>query len=405
MNLLILTQYFHPEQFRINMIAQELLKRGHQVSILTGQPNYPTGKMYSGYKAHQFKKDEWQKITIYRVPIIPRGNAKNVRLVLNYLAFMLSSSFFSFFLKKKKFDACFVFQAGPIFQDFAGVVLKKFYRVPLYLLIQDLWPESLHATGRLKVPVIEKMIRRFVGLVYRQANQILVTSHAFIQPISHYPIKTKPIFLANICEDFYRPISDSEKKMVPNMPAGFKVMFTGNLGAAQALSTLIDAANILKKHTDIKWVLVGAGSELDNTKQLVKKYGLENRVIFLGCHPSESMPNIIADADVCLATLNKDPIFSLTVPAKIQSYMACAKPIISAIDGEVARMIQEAQCGISVDSENAEALAQAVFALKNNSIDERLQMGKNGRSYYEKHFQSDVVIDKLEHILLRARRK
>lgn len=399
MNILILTQYFYPEQFRINMIAQELLKKGHQVTVLTGQPNYPNGKTYSRYKAYRYQKEIWEGITIYRVPVIPRGNGRNKRLILNYVSFMLSSTLFSLSLKNKKFDACFVFQPGPIFQAFAGVALKKLYHVPLYVWTQDLWPESLSATGRLSVPIIEKMIRQFVGLVYRNSDRVLVTSEAFIPSITQFRLSEKPIFLANACEDFYRPISENEKKSVSDMPSGFKVMFTGNMGSAQALPTLIEAANILKKDADIKWVLVGAGSELENTKQMVKKYDLEDRVIFLGSYPPEFMPYIIVDADVCVATLNKSPIFSLTLPGKIQSYMACEKPIISAIDGETARIIRDAECGLAVDSENAQALAQAVLALKNKSLDERLEMGKNARSYYEKHFRSDVVIDKLTAVL------
>lgn len=399
MNLLILSQYFYPEQFRINMIAQELLKRGHQVTILTGQPNYPKGKMYPGYKAYQFQKEEWQGITILRVPIIPRGKAGNRQLILNYCAFMASSALRSLWLKNKKFDACFVFQVGPIFQAFAGVVLKKLYHVPLYLWTQDLWPETLSATGRLSVPIIEKIIRRFVGMVYRNSDKILVTSHAFVPSITQFRLLAKPIFLANACEDFYRPLSENEKKTISDMPIGFKVMFTGNLGAAQALSTLIKAAHILKRDSDIKWVLVGDGSELHKTRQLVQEYGLENQVIFLGSYPPELMSYIISEADVCVATLNKSPVFSLTLPGKIQSYMACEKPIVSAIDGEAARIIQEATCGISVESENAEALAEAVQVLKNKSLHERQQMGKNGRAYYEKHFRSDVVIDKLAAVL------
>lgn len=399
MNLLILTQYFYPEQFRINMVAQELLNRGFRVTILTGQPNYSTGKTYSGYKAYRFQKEIWQEMTIYRVPIIPRGKAGNMKLILNYGSFMLSSTIFSFFLKNKKFDACFVFQPGPIFQAFAGVVLKKLYRVPLYLWTQDLWPDNLSATGRLTMPSVEKIIRRFVGVVYRNTDRVLVTSQAFIAPLAQFHLSAKPVFLPNICEDCYRPILDNEKKSVSGMPAGFKVMFTGNLGAAQALPTFIEAANILKEHNDIQWVLVGDGSELANTKQLVKKYGLENQVIFLGSYPVAFMPHIIADADVCLVMLKKSPIFSLTLPAKIQSYMACEKPIISAIDGEAARIIQEAKCGISVESENPQALAQAIIAFKSESANARLQMGKNGRAYYEKHFRSDAIINKLISVL------
>lgn len=399
MNLLILTQYFHPEQFRINMIAQELLKKGHQVTVLTGQPNYPKGKTYPGYKAYQFQKEEWQGIIIYRVPAIPRGNGRNGKLILNYCSFMAISSVFSLWLKNKKFDACFVFQPGPIFQAFAGVVLKKLYRVPLYVWTQDLWPESLSATGRLSMPVVEKIIRQFVSMVYRNCDRVLVTSEAFIPPISKFPLSEKPIFLANACEDFYRPISEVEKKLIPKIPMGFKVMFTGNLGSAQALPTLIEAANILKTELDIKWILVGAGSELDNVKRLVQQYALENHVIFLGSYPAEFMPYIIDHADACIATLNKSTIFSLTLPGKIQSYMACQKPIISAIDGETARIIQEAGCGITVESENAQALANAVFALKNIGDEKRNEMGRNARNFYEKHFRSDVVVDKLAAVL------
>ncbi|OGT36795.1 MAG: hypothetical protein A3F12_00745 [Gammaproteobacteria bacterium RIFCSPHIGHO2_12_FULL_38_14] len=404
MNLLILTQYFYPEQFRINAIAQELLKRGHTVTVLTGHPNYPKGKTYTGYKPYQLKKELWDGITIYRVPIIPRGKGKNIQLMLNYLSFMINSSIFSLFLKNKKFDACFVHQPGPIFKALAGVVLKKLYKVPLHLWVQDLWPDTLSATGRLKAPLVEKVIHRFVRLIYQNTDQIWVSSEAFISSIMRFGPKKNPIYLPNTCEDFYQPVSTLERQLMPDMPDGFKVMFTGNVGSAQALPTIIEAAKILKDRDDIKWVIVGVGSELEKAKSLVKKYTLETRVIFLGGFPATSMPQIIAHADVCLATLNKSPIFSLTLPAKIQSYMACAKPIICAIDGEASRVINEANCGVAVESENPNALANAVIALRDRSIENKAQLGKNGRIYYEKHFQFSSVIDKLTSIITKEQK-
>ena len=400
MNLLIISQHFWPEQFRINDIAKRLHERCHNVTVLTGLPNYPAGKIHKGYRKLWPFVVNWHGIKVIRVPIIPRGKASNLQLVLNYLSFMISSTFCSSFKCRENYDAILVFQTSPITQALAAVFLKKTRKIPIYLWVQDLWPQSLLATKKTTNTFIIKLVGKFVKFIYRNSDQILIQSKAFFQHINQDVLAEKIKFYPNTCEEFYLPLSLLPKfKEKYKIPKGFIILFSGNIGSAQSLKTIINAVEKLRDVGNIKWLFVGDGSERQNLIREINRRALNDIVYYMGSKPVDEMPYIISLADLCLVTLNKSPIFSLTVPSKIQSYMACAKPIIAAIDGEAAKIINSSGAGIAVPAENDTKLATAVLKLQSMSVAERTKIGQQGRELFLRDYENSFLISKLEEIL------
>lgn len=397
MKLLIVSQHFFPEQFRISDLALGLKARGHSLTVLTGLPNYPKGKIYPGYRRFLPYKENWQGITIIRVPMIPRGKGSHFRLTLNYLSYAIMSSLLAPFLCRDKYDSIFIFQTSPITQALAGIVLKKLKSTPVFLWVQDLWPESLSATGKVRSPLILKWVGRFTRFIYRNCDKILIQSRAFEKNILEHGIdENKIIYYPNSCEEFYKPLSPIPSDKMLSLPEGFRVMFAGNIGAAQAIPTILDAAEKLKHQPEIKWIFVGDGSERQNLEDEIKKRDLQDHIIWVGSHPAEEMPYFFSQADIMLVTLTKQPIFALTIPSKVQSYMACAKPIVAAIDGETARVISEANAGKTVPAGDSAQLAEAVLTIYQMPLHERNQLGWNAYHYFEKHFEKHRSIEQLE---------
>lgn len=396
MNILVVTQHYWPEQFRITDIVETLVQRGHKVTVLTGLPNYPKGKILENYRKLLPFREKHNGVNIIRTPLIPRGKGRNFMLALNYLSFALSSTFFSFFYCREKYDATFVFQTSPITQALAAISMKILRRIPCLLWVQDLWPDSLTATGKCNNKRINALLSRFVKFIYKHSDKILVSSRAYKEHVlqhTHEPHKVS--YYPNACEDIYKPLRKI-RDTSPTLPDGFCVVFAGNIGAAQSIPTIIAAAKQLKNSRQIKWVFVGDGSAREALQTAIIENELATTVFWLGAHPLEAMPGIFARADVLLATLSKQPIFSLAVPSKIPSYLACAKPVIAAIDGETARIINEAKAGKAVAAQDATALANAVKALYELPQDERSTLGQNGFAYYQQHFNKSMLIDMLE---------
>lgn len=404
MHLLVVSQNFWPESFRINELVKLLKKRGHEVTILTGLPNYPQGKFYPNYRFRVFPFQEiWENMKIIRVPLVSRGSSSNLRLILNYLSFMFFATVYAPFFCKKKYDAIFVFQTSPITQALPAIVLKKFFKMPVFMWVQDLWPESLSATGKVKSRIIHSIVDKFVAFIYRRCDRILIQSQGFLPYITRYSINPEVVYYyPNYAEDFYNPLSVLKEQINKyNLPSGFKVMYAGNIGAAQAVNVIIGAAIKLRDYPDIKWVIAGDGSERSWLIKQIKENELENNVFWIGSYPSQEMPYLFSLADIMLATLRKSEIFALTVPSRIQSYMACAKPIVVSIDGEACRIVEEAEAGIAVEAENPDSLAEAVLALYKTSPQKREEMGWKGRAYFENFFSQELLVNKLEDFLLQ----
>lgn len=397
MNILVVTQYFWPENFRINDLVRGLLERGHQVTVLTSIPNYPEGNFFQGYGLFKQWRQDYFGAKVYRVPLIPRGKGGAVRLVLNYASFALSASLFAPFFFRKKIDHIFVFAPSPITVAFPALVLQKLKSIPMTIWVQDLWPESLSATGFIKSARLLAVVAWFVRMIYKSCDRILITSKAYASSIEKLGVSlSKIVYFPQSAEELYRPVSSdtetAERKLMPN---GFCVMFAGNIGTAQDFPTILAAAEILKSHQDVHWVIVGGGRMKPWVDAEVQKRGLSDTVHLLGRFPLETMPSFFALADVMLVTLKKDPLFALTIPAKIQSYLACGRPIIAALDGEGAAIVEEANAGISCSAENPQALARAVLQMYHESEDNRRTMGLQGRAFYLANFERNILIDRL----------
>ncbi len=398
MRILIVSQYFWPENFRVNDLSTGLVQRGHQVTVLTGIPNYPDGKFYSGYNFFKNTHQNYCGAQVIRVPLIPRGKGGNLNLIFNYLSFVIFGTLFAPLVCRQKYDAIFVYGISPILMAIPTIFLKKIRKIPVILYVLDLWPESIAAVGAIKSSSFLSLVKKIVYFIYKHSDQILVSSPGFIDRIKEMGIDEAKIkYWPQWAEDNYKIISvDKDSAESQEMPTGFRIMFAGNIGAAQGFKTIIEAADKLKDHFNIHWVIIGDGRMKSWVEEQVRLRKLENTVHLLGKRPVETMSSYFALADVLLVSLKKDPIFALTIPAKIQSYMACGRPILACLDGEGAKVIEESGVGLSCPADNFEALAGCLLKMSNLSEAERKEMGLRGRAYFEKYFTRDILLSQFE---------
>lgn len=398
MRILVVSQYFWPENFRINDLVAGLTDRGHQVTVLTGQPNYPKGRFFDGYGWLKRTREAFHGAEVIRIPLLPRGSGSGTRLALNYLSFAVFGSLLGPFRVRGPHDAIFVFAPSPITSCLPAIVIKACKRIPLILWVQDLWPESLSATGSVTSRHVLGAVKWLVAFIYRRCDLILAQSRAFLPAIAEIDAgRRRGRYFPNSAESLYRPVvveSDAPERV--GLPSGFRIVFAGNIGAAQDFPTILAAAEILKDRNDISWVILGEGRLAEWVKDEIARRCLQKHVHLLGQHPVESMPRYFQLADVLLVTLKRDPIFSLTIPSKIQSYLACQKPIVAGLDGEGARIVQESGGGLAVPAESPDALAQAVLKIYALTDSERAEMGRRARSYFDLHFERSMLTDKLE---------
>jgi len=397
MKILIVTQYFWPESFRINDMALALSEQGHTINVLTGLPNYPKGTIFPGYHRLWPHKETYRTITIYRVPLFPRGNANSWRLCLNYLSFTFFASLLGPFLCHGKYDIVFCFQPSPVTVGIPAILLKKIKKAPLFFWVQDAWPETLVAVNRVKSSWLLAFVKRLVKWIYQQSDKILIPSESLLPKITAHGIEAEKInYFPNWAETFYQPLSSSDV----NFPPGFIILFAGNHGEAQALDCVMQAAFLVKKaHVDhIHWVFIGEGHRKTFLQTKAQQMQLQQNVHFFDGKPAKEMPRYFANADALLVTLAKQPIFAITIPSKLQSYMACAKPIIAAIDGEAAKIIEQAQAGMTCPPEQAQALANTAIQLYQSSDKQRQLMADNAYRYYQQHFaRSQLLANLINH--------
>ncbi len=389
MKILVVCQYYYPEPFRIPCICEELVRKGHEVTVVTGVPNYPEGIVYKGYEKCSNKSENHNGVEIHRCWTIPRKKG-TIHRFLNYYSFRFSSNRF---VKKLNddFDVVFVNQLSPVMMAKAGLTYGKKNKKPVLLYCLDLWPESLIAGGVNRTSPIYKYFFRVSKRIYNRVDKILVTSRMFSDYLEmNFGInKDKISHLPQYAENLFDNIHDRKKAD----HSEYNFVFAGNLGAIQSIDTIIEAAELLKESPHrINWHIVGSGSDLERLKQLSESKKLSN-VVFHGRKPLEEMLKFYALADAMLITLKNDPIINLTLPGKMQSYMAAGKPVIGAIDGETKKVIEEAQCGFCGDAESAHQLAENI--LKFVSSEHKEQLGKNSRIYYENNFTEDKFIDNL----------
>jgi glycosyltransferase involved in cell wall biosynthesis len=398
MKVLVVSQYFWPESFRINEVVASLADRGIQVCVLTGKPNYPDGKVFPGYRSWGCQTDR-HRFPIFRVPIYPRGRKSALQLALNYLSFVASASVFGWWaLRRVPFDVVLVYAPSPLLQALPALFLSRLRRCPLVVWVQDLWPESLEATGYVRNGVIISAIRQVVTFLYKRTDLILVSSRPFERSIRQMVPTAQIAYYPNSVDSMFCDPDSGTKPDVSILDDGFNVVFAGNLGTAQAVSVIVAAAEKLVAYREIRLVVLGSGSELEWMKRQIVERNLQN-LHLAGRFPVESMPFLLARASALLVTLADRPIFAATVPNKIQAYMAVGRPIIACLKGEGARIVTKANAGIAVQPEDANSLADAIVELYEAPPAIRAEMGANGRAYYREHFDHERLISELiEHL-------
>jgi glycosyltransferase involved in cell wall biosynthesis len=307
-----------------------------------------------------------------------------------------------FYFRKNNYDILFVYEPSPITVGMPALVLKQIKKIPIVFWMQDLWPESLSATGAIRSKSALKIVELLVRMIYKGCDRVLAQSKAFIPSIVQLGGHPDRIcYFPNSADSLYRPTSlpadAAERSLVPD---GFRVVFAGNIGAAQDFYTILTAAEKLKAKKDIHWVILGDGRMTSWVQTEISKRGLSDTVHLLGRHPAEAMPRFFTLSDALLVTLKKEPIFALTIPSKIQSYLACAKPIIAAIDGEGARIVDEAGAGITCPAEDSKALSRAVLKMYEMTQEKRDAMGRRGRKYFEDNFEREKLMDRLINLMM-----
>lgn len=396
MKILVISQYFYPENFKINDIILGLKSQGHELTVLTGKPNYPYGKFFSEYSFFTKNFELWNGIKIYRSPLFTRGKGSGLRLFMNYISFAFFASVRQLFIKES-FDKIFVYQPSPITVGFPAIVAKNRFKAPIYFWVQDLWPESLSAAGGINNSVVLNLADLITKYIYKNSKKIFVQSKAFIPYLNRQNVKPEKIFyLPNSTESFYKPLKSSRFKNVISEKKHIKIFFAGNLGEAQSLDTMVKATEILtKRKINLIWYILGDGRQKPSLIKLIDELKLNLNFKFLGSFPSKDMPHFFSMADALFVSLKKNKIFSLTIPNKIQSYMACAKPIIASIDGEGARIINEANCGITSPAESVNDLVESIIKFNKLDDNQKKIMGNNAKSYFKKEFERNILLKKL----------
>jgi len=397
MKILIVSQVFWPENFKINDLCTEFISMGHEVTVITGKPNYPGGKFYAGYSFFSKFYDNYNGAKIYRIPLIPRGRATGIRLALNYISFAFFASFF-LLLHRKKYDFSFVFGVSPITAALPAIIHRKIYKTRLILWVLDLWPESVLITGRLNSYFLYKRLSALVKFIYRNCDKIFISSKMMQNSIANYLEKDSKIqidYLPNWVEDSYFKRKPDKNKYATLIPKGFIVMFAGNIGYGQDVPAIIKTAQILKPYQQIKFVFLGDGSERELFEKNIKELDLEGSVFILGSYEVEEMPDFFVHADAMLISLRDEKIYSFTVPGKLQSYMAANKPILGMINGEAAEIIKKSECGVSVNAGNYQHFSEEILKLSQQPKSILDQMGKNGFEFCIKNFDKESIINKI----------
>lgn len=398
MDILIVAQYFYPESFRINDIATEWVKRGNNVTVLTGIPNYPMGKFFPGYSWTKKRKEQWNGINIIRIPLIARGHS-SIGMVLNYYSFVISGWFWNRFSSIKA-DIVFSYETSPMTQVKVGCGYAKKHKVPHFLYVQDLWPENVETVTGIHNRLIIGPIDRMVDKIYKQVDKIFVTSPSFVDAVVNRknPVDPQKVFYwPQYAEEFYRPIENKGYEGIPD-DNSFKIAFTGNIGTAQGLDILPQTAKLMKDD-NVRFVIVGDGRYQSEFEKHIDECGVRDKFIILPRVQSTLVPVILSACDAGFISFNKTPLWEMTIPAKLQSYMACGKPIIASASGETKRIIEESQCGICTEIGNAQALADGI---KKTMTMDRVQMSCNARKYFESHFDKKKLMDEMDNYLAQG---
>lgn len=405
LNILVVTQYFWPENMRINDLVRDFSEKGHIVTVLTGLPNYPEGTVYERYRTKPESFNNYSGATVVRVPLIPRGK-RSINLILNYLSFFtVASTLGAWKLRGKKFDAIFVYAVSPIMAAIPALIIGRLKKAPVFIWVLDLWPETLRAVGVIRQPQLLRCVGKVVSWIYNRADYLLLQSHGFFENVQRYCSREieprRLVYFPSWAEDDFSSTTPPRSALLIHDPSVFTVLFAGNLGEAQDLPAVIEAAQTLVGSVAVRWVIVGDGRMSDWLADQVKTRGLDN-VLLLGRHPLEEMPGLFACADALLVSLKTNDVFEQTIPGKVQAYLASGKPILGMINGEAAHVIKASGAGLACSSGDAAALARITLELATTDESERIRMGGAGRKYYLANYSKPSLLARLEQLFRDA---
>lgn len=403
LRILVVSQYFWPENFRINDLVKEWVQRGHEVTVLTGIPNYPAGKVFDAFRWQPSAFAEYEGARVIRIPMLPRGTG-GLRLMFNYLSFVLGACIFGpWQLLSKPVDVIFVFEPSPVTVGLPAVLLSRIKNAPVVFWVLDLWPETLAAIGVVRSSLVLGWVGRMVRFIYNRCTLVLGQSHSFLDSIaSHCDDKSKIRYFPSWSEDLLTYGDVNLAPEVPEWKSGFTLVFSGNIGEAQDMPALLEAVESLKSNASIRWIIVGDGRKFDWLQSEVIKRGLDKQVLLPGRFSLDRMPSFYAHADALLVTLKRDPVFSMTIPGKVQSYLMAGIPLLGMLDGEGAAVIQAADAGLTCSAGDSAGLAGAVLTMAGMSLERRRQMGSNGVRYAQQEFGRYQLMNRLEALLSEA---
>lgn len=396
-HILVVSQYFFPEQFRINDMCEEWINRGYKITVLTGIPNYPVGKFYDGYGLFKRKKEIHKGMEIIRLPIFPRGK-NSIMLVLNYLSFVVSGFFWKL-LTKVDADQVFIFEVSPMTQALPGVWYAKKKNIPSFIYIQDLWPENVEIITGIKNKCIINLIGKMVDYIYKNCTKIFTTSESFKKSIKNRGVSVDKVeYWPQYAEDFYKPIklTNSNLELQKNI---FNIVFAGNIGNAQGLDILPKVAKKLKQIQTTKKVrfnIIGDGRYKDTLLQTVEINNVSDMFKFIEKQPALKIPAYISENDAAFICLTDSPLFKMTIPAKLQSYMACGIAILASAGGETNRIINEAKAGLVSSPGDVEGLTRIIIDMLNKTDQEINELGKNAKIYSEMNFNKNKLMDRMD---------
>lgn len=396
MKILVVTQYFYPESFRVNTFVKELVSRGHEITVLTGYPQYPYGEIYPGYGFNKPYEKIWNGAKIERIKVIPRGH-NALGLLRNCISFVREG--YKWVKKcQEKFDLVYVFEVSPVTVGLPAIKYKEKFGTPVLFNVQDLWPENVIEVLGIKNPVVIGTINRIVDKIYKNSDRILCSSRGFVENIAHRGVsREKLVFWPQFCE---MPIEDRLEKPSCYDDRYFNIVFTGNIGYAQGLDLLIDTAENMKDKA-IKWYLVGDGRAKESLQAEVNNKGLEKIVTFMGRVSEEEANAYVKYADCAYLSFKDCQLFDLTIPAKLQTYLACGTPIIGAVGGESAEIITSAKCGLVV-KRNVSSMVKGIQQLQNLLEESNNKMRKNANAFFFEKFEIDKLINDFEKIAINV---
>ena len=402
MRILLLTQWFEPEPtFKGLTFAKALRDAGMEVEVLTGFPNYPIGRLYPGYRIRLIQHEEIEGINVTRVPLYPSHDRSVLRRIANYLSFAISAFIYGAFFARKV-DVIYAYHP-PLSVGAVAVLLKFLRGWRVVLDVQDLWPDTLRATGMLNNERVLSMIGSAAGLIYRWTDVVVVLSKGFQDRlISRGVPRAKVEVIHNWADEEKLRNCEDVISFANSAKASFNILFAGNIGSAQSLDAVVDAAVLLRERkSHVRFIFLGTGLEVDSLRNEVKARGLDN-VEFLQPVPMEQVGAYLKSADALLVHLRRDELFEITIPSKTQAYMAVGKPILMAVQGEASDLVRRAGCGLLAAPQDPVSLANAADRLSKMTNEDLFEMGRSGLQFYENELSLHIGAVKFKKVFERA---